>query len=350
MSEIKRYHEGTWYTCRPAAGGVWYIFWSERRRSKRESTGEKEVAAAAVYFDEFLRLKSAPAGRKFTIRDLYELKYGMRNDRPGQAWKHLAVVFAPMTPDLVTQSIIDRYVEARRKSASASTVRYEVACLAAAINYAADKRRKLISADDVPAIDIPAGSPRRERWLKDAEIDALFEAARGHERVCLFLHIALDAAARRTAICELTWDQVDWEADDHNGIIHFLPDGEQQTRKRRASVPMSRRLRAALWDAYGKRTNQWVLGSPAKINQPLARVVARSGVNGVTPHVLRHTAATHMARRGTPLWIIAQVLGNTLEEVERTYAKYQPEFARSAVEAIGGTWGRPKLNVVEGGK
>ena len=49
----------------------------------------------------------------------------------------------------------------------------------------------------------------------------------------------------------------------------------------------------------------------------------------LSPHVLRHTAATHMARRGVPLWIIAKCLGNSVEMIEKTYGHWIP--APSAV-------------------
>lgn len=55
---------------------------------------------------------------------------------------------------------------------------------------------------------------------------------------------------------------------------------------------------------------------------------------GISPHVLRHTAATHMARNGVPLWKIAKILGNTLAMVERVYAKWCPDDAAGTVDLI----------------
>lgn len=339
MQEIRRFVGGAWYVCRPAANGRYYIYWSEGRRSCREGTRQKELAAASAYFDEWLRLREAAPTASLTCADLFALKYG--DGRGHFAWAHLASTFGTLRPAEVTQTMIDEHIARRRKVAAASTVRFEVSCLFASWN-AAVKAKKL-PADALPALDPPPPpSPPRDRWLRDAEIDKLMEAARGNARVERFLWIALDACARRTAICELRWDQIDWDAADGAGVIHFLPEGRAQTRKRRVSVVMSRRLRAVLWAAYAARKNEWVLDHPGKINHPLTRVAARAKVAGVTPHVLRHTAATHMARRGVSLWIIAKILGITVEVAEKVYAKYQPGFGREAVESIGGSWGRPK--------
>jgi integrase len=51
---------------------------------------------------------------------------------------------------------------------------------------------------------------------------------------------------------------------------------------------------------------------------------------------MRHTAATHMARRGVPLFIIAKALGNSLQMVEKVYSHHSPDDLRAAVEAISG--------------
>jgi integrase len=74
----------------------------------------------------------------------------------------------------------------------------------------------------------------------------------------------------------------------------------------------------------------------ADVADTLARIGERAGVAGVTPHVLRHTAATHMARAGVPLWKIAGILGNSIAMVEKVYAKHCPDGLRDAVNLISG--------------
>ena len=341
---IRKLHEGTWYELRPAANGVFYIHWSEERRSRRQSTRQKEVAAAQAFLDGWLSLAGAPA-EVLTCEDIFRARYREGSDEVRFVWANLSGTFGAKRPAEVTQKLVDDYIASRRagrigrKPAAPSTIRREIANLYASWTWAADRKRAMLSPADLPALDPPPPpSPPRERWLRDKEIDKLMAAAAAHERVALFLWLALDTAGRRTAICELTWSQIDFEA----GIVHLNPEGREQTRKRRASVPMSNRLRGVLTRAYETRTNDLVLGTTSRINGPLRKVVADSGVAGVTPHVLRHTAATHMARRGVSIWIIAKILGITVEVAEKTYAKYAPDFGREAVEAIGGAVVRPR--------
>jgi integrase len=56
----------------------------------------------------------------------------------------------------------------------------------------------------------------------------------------------------------------------------------------------------------------------------------------VTPHTLRHTAATWAAMAGVPMDEIARLLGASVTVVEKIYAKWHPEYLRRAVQALDG--------------
>jgi integrase len=79
-----------------------------------------------------------------------------------------------------------------------------------------------------------------------------------------------------------------------------------------------------------------VLGNGSDPRMMVVRAAAKAGLKDVSPHVLRHTAATHMARAGKPLWKIAKILGNTIDVVERVYAKHCPDDLRDTVNSITG--------------
>lgn len=329
--QITRYHDGRRYDCRRHTNGTFYIHWTEDRRSHRVSTRQKDVAAAQAFLDQWLTME-ATGTTALTIDDLYSVKYPDPSDRVVASWKRLSAHFGGKVVRDLTVADEARYIATRRREGVArATIRAEIATFRAILNHAVKQR--LISVDDVPPFGpLPPDSPPRDRWLRDDEVDRLFAAAEGVPRVRMFLYLALETAARRTAIEELEWRQVDWET----GVVHYMKPGEVQTRKRKASVPMSKRLRAVMETAYAGRVDPYVIGRGGHLNEALHRVAREAGVDGVTPHVLRHTAATRMARRGVPLWIIAKVLGNTVEQVEKVYAKHSPEMLVSAVEAISG--------------
>ena len=63
--------------------------------------------------------------------------------------------------------------------------------------------------------------------------------------------------------------------------------------------------------------------------------VALAGLWGkVTPHTLRHTAATWLMQRGVPIWQAAGYLGMSAETLERTYGHHHPDYMQTAAHAI----------------
>jgi hypothetical protein len=65
----------------------------------------------------------------------------------------------------------------------------------------------------------------------------------------------------------------------------------------------------------------------------------------VTPHTLRHTAATWLMQRGAPMWEAAGFLGMSEKALRETYGPRHPDHLRGAASAIG-TRPAPNKNVV----
>ena len=55
----------------------------------------------------------------------------------------------------------------------------------------------------------------------------------------------------------------------------------------------------------------------------------------VTPHTLRHTAATWLMQRGVPVWEAARFLGMSPEVLQEPYGHHHPDHLRGASIAIG---------------
>jgi hypothetical protein len=71
------------------------------------------------------------------------------------------------------------------------------------------------------------------------------------------------------------------------------------------------------------------------VKRGFASACRRAGLDGVSPHVLRHTCATWLMQRGVPMWEAAGFLGISRETPERVYGHYPPEYLRTATEALG---------------
>jgi integrase len=345
---------------KPNERGVWTIYHWNGTRTVRTSLGTTDEAEAKIRFGYWLVETDRQDTPALTVDEI--LTYYWREHvepraaAPGRvecALVHLRPHFGRYLPSELKPMVVHRYVEAR--GAKAGTVRRELAVLVAALNHA----RKTARLEVVPHIPMPAAPPPRDRWLDAAEVAKLLETAMTfkHERVlrrppgeteeeararvernrhrmsrvARFLWIAVETGARKESICRLSWPQVDLE----RRIIDFRTPGKSQTKKRQVQVPISDRLLPILTRAKEERVSDlWVLDTPNSVRRGFAAVAKRAGLPGLHPHVLRHTAATHMAQAGVPLAMIAAVLGNTVAVVERTYAHWQSDALMKAVNYV----------------
>ena len=138
----------------------------------------------------------------------------------------------------------------------------------------------------------------------------------------------------QASILALKWDQVDWAS----GILSRLPRGAPQDAKNKKRSPPVRigwRIEAHL------RRWQRLDGAIEYIchldGQPVVdphtswrKAVAAAGLEGVTPHTLRHTRATWMMRAKVPIWEAAGFLGMTTKTLERVYGHHSPEWQERA--------------------
>jgi hypothetical protein len=69
-------------------------------------------------------------------------------------------------------------------------------------------------------------------------------------------------------------------------------------------------------------------------------------IGDVTPHSLRHTAATWLMQAGCPIWEAAGFLGMSEKTLRETYAHHHPDFLKGAVAAIDRRPHQPKQSLV----
>lgn len=331
-------------------GGIFYAFWYDaaarttQRLSLRTRDREKAKGRFAAFLVEGCEIwKSTSAGRPAlsvgAVLDSYFEEHvqvkAVAQERVSIAISHLKVHFETTLVTAVDIPMCRDYIAHRRaghiggtvngvkRAGGNGTIRRELSVLVSALNHAV--RWKRLTADQVPAIELPERPPARCRWLTHDELAKLRAAALG--RIKTFIEIAYYTAARRRSIEGLTWFQVDLERDR----ITFAKDGERKTKKRRPTVPIDPRLKpllAALKKEVteGDSTSPFVLGDNGSIRTGFNNAVERAGLEGVTPHTLRHTRATHLLQQGVSPWAVAGLLGDTLQTVVDNYGHHCPDF------------------------
>jgi integrase len=80
-------------------------------------------------------------------------------------------------------------------------------------------------------------------------------------------------------------------------------------------------------------------GKPVKsVKNAFARAVEVAGLDltdgNVTPHTLRHTAATWLMQRGVDPWEAAGFLGMSVKVLIDTYGHHHPNHLRGATETL----------------
>lgn len=333
-------------TLKKGASGRYYVHWTEDRRSKRVSTGTTDLAEAKKFLGEWLLL-----GRKETraaaltcadiwqaYRDDHVARKVATTERHDFIWGNLSQHFGNLTLAEIDQAAIDEYVDLREEGeigrpSTPATCWLEFAKLKGSWNYAV--RKGLIPSTALPRdIEWPAAPSARDRWLTSAEMQALFNALEEEDgrlsELARWLWVAVETGARRSAILDLRWDAIDPDLR----FIDFRKGARPSRTKKRVAVPVTDALRPVLERARKERRGDTVCGklTIATLRCRLAKLAALAGVEGVTPHVIRHSVATHMARQGVSLWDISGVLGNSVRVVEQTYAKHSLEGSKAALQ------------------
>ena len=233
---------------------------------------------------------------------------------------------------------IAAYVDARRSGALGKpsvdgTIARELSVLNAAFQHQVKARR--LKSDDAPLVELPKPSEPKDRWLTHEEAAKLLEAALGEgegrlPRVYRFIALALATGSRKTALLELRKGQVDLA----QRTIRLNPHGRTQTKKRRPLVPISDDLLPIMERVMAEATGDFLLDHPGSIRSSFERVCKAAGLDDVSPHTLRHTAASWMLQDGVPIEQVAAILGDTIATVERVYGHHCKGRLMAAANAI----------------
>lgn len=324
---------------------VYEIVWFERGSRRRQSTGTSDAGEAQAFYHAFLASKPAdnrpshPDARFIgDVLAAYAQERG--KDMTGRglmvmldAVKSLLPFWGDKQASTINERTCKLYIQSRGTKTTASP-RRELAYLKAALNYDWECGRLL---QKIP-VWLPSPNKPRDRWLTRSEVARLLKAARkglARDYLPLFILMALYTGARKTALLSMRWPQVNFPQRliklDSGGIV---------TNKRHATIPIPNRLMTFLKYARKRGTDLSPVihahQAPIKdIKKGFAAACKKAGLENVSPHTLRHTAASWMVQAGVPLFDVARYLGHTTTAmVERTYGHMAPGHLHKAAAAL----------------
>ncbi len=173
----------------------------------------------------------------------------------------------------------------------------------------------------VKPLKVPSKPPRflSEREVKQV-LDYLAQKDREFHDVVLF---AIETGCRRKEISNLQVKDIDFET----GYIRILGKGDKER-----FIPMTSRLREMFKrrcsSRLGKVFQNW---HPDTITHKWQKTMKALGMK-YRFHDLRHTTASWLAIRGTPLQFIQELLGHSSVQVTQVYAHLRTEVIRDEME------------------
>lgn len=346
------------YLRKDDATPVWCIVDGAKRISTRCGPLEREEAERALA--HYLASKyEPPKGRNLDpsaiwgadVINLYAVDIGPGVRRPRELQQRLTMLlgfFGKKRLSEIGPADCRDYAGAR---GSDSMARRELEDLRAAIRHY-HKRGFL---DRTIAITLPDKSESRERWLTRDEAARLIRAAwryrevqkgvetERHSRrhVARFILVGLYTGTRSGAICGAALTPAigrGW-VDLDAGLFYRKAMGDRQTKKRQPTIRIPDRLLAHMrrWRAKGISTKaviEWEGRGVASVRKAFGRAAKTAGLDGVSPHVLRHTAVSWAMQNGADLYKAADFFGMTVEVLTRVYGHLHPDHHGGVGDAL----------------
>ena len=332
--------------------GYFYVIFNADGRSQRNSLWTKDLEVATARFEGWLKEGKIHQEviKDPTIAECLDLWFNqwvegrmITENRYHSMMNNLNGYFRNKKVSDCVRADSEKYIEIRRQGligrcpASNGTIRLELQRLRACYKFmqeVVEPKEQRIPKENFAYVELPPASLPRDRVLDEEELEILREACvnplngQGRvrsnriSRVGKFIMIAMETAQRKTAIEELTWDQIDLK----NNRINFNKPGRTQTKKKRPTIPISPRLRPFLELIKPEAINNFVLDRDTSVYEAVKSFTNNLNIEGVHPHVFRHTWATHAVMRGVSLNKVAQFLGDRIKTVEDNYAHLQPDY------------------------
>ena len=325
LKEAKRVGDGA-VTLRQARNEA------KKKRTEAEKAEALERAAKITVDDFWLNTYSPAQGHKKESTVKKEENLYIRWLKPRFGEKPLAEVNEDLLEKLKLAMLAD--------GKSPRTIEYTLAIFSQ-IWHQANRRGIVSGIPPTRNVKLPKFDNRRMRFLSKDEARSLLHALKG---VSADLYttalLSLACGLRAGEIHSLIWADVDFS----NEMI--LIRDPKSSKNRHAY--MNQEVKSVLEGRFhGQHPGELVLpsktgGQRGQVSKAFDKVVRELGFNnGITDprqkvvfHTLRHTFASWLVQKGTPLYTVATLMGHSTLEMTQRYAHLAPDTTKVAALSI----------------
>jgi len=236
----------------------------------------------------------------------------------------------------IEQDDIVKWKRELAKDLAVKTVNSYIELLSTIYNHSIKKGKKIIN----PCVGVEKFKINndRERYLNEDEINLLKEEVKSNQRLTSFVLLSLSTGGRRETI--LTIKKKDINLRDRTiNLIDFKNDGESYM----GFIEENTLAYLNSLDLESLSPNHYIVGLSLKIVpgktlsnnlKPIIDKLFNKGLdaddrkNRAVLHSLRHTFASHLAIKGSPIFTIKKLMNHHDIEQTMRYAKLAPDSGK----------------------
>lgn len=232
-------------------------------------------------------------------RDLHEFVRYMRTERPGARWS------------TITAQDLDAYVTAMYDlGLAAATIKRRVSAVRSLFTYM--RGQHLVDRNPAQYTSTPKLAKREPRTVEPQAITAVVEDRQISFTTRVQVALLAETGIRISELMNLRVEDV----DEQHRQLHITGKGQKER-----TVNYGARF-AQMWAEYkGNATGRIFIEDVRTASRNIHFALAKhSAQRYLSPHIIRHTFATEMARNGASIYAIRDLLGHESVKTTEQYA------------------------------
>lgn len=305
-----------------------------------------EATLAKTTFDTFWKTTYATA--------LAEKKPRTAAHEQGMTGKWILPVLGPVALQEISPLHVEHIGQAMKKAGKSPATIIKVYGIISQVWNLAALRGLVTGNNPAKLVKKPRQDNRRMRFLQPDEAVTLLDALKKRS---LDMHdialVSLFAGLRAGEVHHLNWGDVDFVT----GLLYIRDPKNKISRHAFITAEIKEMLQRRF---QGQSKEELIFPGQygqerGDVSDTFERVVEEIGLNKgvqdtrlrVVFHTLRHTFASWLVQRGTPLYTVAELMGHTTLEMTRRYSHLAPDAMKAAANGLSGILERKSTKIIQ---